>query len=145
MQKAGVSRPKTGPRIKRRKGGFIVNMDPLAVSFSRSGDRSFNECQPDATTAILGINGRIEQERVCAAIGRDVDESDESGAIEGGDEGSAALQDWSERVLGMMGPAAPKQCVQRAVMKRRIGGVGNATHGGIVCIRLTNSRLNFVS
>jgi len=89
----------TGVEVELAQVIVEVDVEPLAASRARLGDRHGNKLGSDSLPGGSGSDHRVEYEGVYSSIPRDVDEADEPGALARADPAQAVLLNLSLPVV----------------------------------------------
>ncbi len=117
---AGHTVAKSGGPKERRELRLVVDMKPLTASTPGECRGTANQLQANPAAAKASVDRRIEQERVCAAIGRDMNETNEPVSHEGSEGSEASRKDRLKRARRVIGPRPRKQVIQIRIIERRI-------------------------
>ena len=95
-------------------------MKPLTSSTPSECGGSANELQTNATATKAAVDGRIEQERVRAAIGREMNETNEPVPDERRKGSETSGKDRLKGARRVIGPRSCEQVIQVRIVERRI-------------------------
>jgi hypothetical protein len=116
MQKSRCGWAKTAAAIEAVQVRFVVHVQPLQSGAPSHICGTPYQLRADATTPVFGSDGGIQQERMHAAVPRDVNEPDQPVRSESTDICEAARQDRAKRSVSVIGPCCSKQPIQFGVV-----------------------------
>jgi hypothetical protein len=96
---------------------------PLTPSTPGECSGAPDELQANAAATKAAVNGRIEQERMRAAIGREMNKTDEPVPNEGSEGSEASGKDRLKGARGVIGPRPRKQVIEVRIIERRVDAI----------------------
>jgi hypothetical protein len=118
-QKPRCGWAKTAAAIEAIQVRFVVHVQPLQSGASSYVCGTPYQLRADATPPVFGSDGGIQQERMHAAVPRDVNEPDQPAKSESTDICEAVRQDRAKRSASVPGPRRSKQPIQFGVVDHR--------------------------
>ena len=78
FNQSGNGRTKTALHVELGQVGLEIHMQPMSASLPCQHDRLLDETRAQSATVVFGIDGRIENRSVLAAVPGNVDETDQA-------------------------------------------------------------------
>jgi hypothetical protein len=125
---AGRAVSKSGGMIKRGECRLVVDVQPFAAALARQVGRAPNELSANSSPSMVGIDRRVEQERVFAAVGRQVDKTNQPCGVKCAHDTETVREDTRELARYVIAPCAREQIVQCRVIEWRVDAIIDAHH-----------------